>query len=202
LRPSQAADQSVVSVQATIATGCTGLARDKLDWHDSGMGNVVHRIRRLHVRPSVTPVPRVSLRAYRGDEDVAVWLRLREQAFARQKLGVRQWDADDFRRELLEKPWWRPDWMWFAETSAGEAIGTVTLAIRQSATTAVPVVHWLCVLPRWRRRGIGRLLMNTLEQAAWDAGYREVALETHEAWREAAAAYDAMGYRVDNVTTD
>jgi GNAT superfamily N-acetyltransferase len=160
------------------------------------MAAVVHRKRRLHDRPASLSAPDIVLRNYRGEDDIAHWLRLREQAFARQKVGVRQWDLDDFRQELLEKPWWRPDWMWFAETSAGEAIGTVTLAIRQSAAAEVPVVHWLCVLPRWRRRGIGRLLMNTLEKAAWDAGYCEVALETHEAWREAAAAYDAMGYRV------
>ena len=142
------------------------------------------------------------MRAYRGDEDIAIWLALREQAFAHQKVGVRQWDADDFRRELLDKPWWRPEWMWFAETTAAqptEPIGTITLAIRQSAIGAVPVVHWLCVLPRWRRRGVAKVLMNTLEQAAWDAGYREVALETHEAWREAAAAYEALGYKVEGL---
>jgi GNAT superfamily N-acetyltransferase len=178
------------------------LANDASNWHDSRMATVVHRQRALHARPPSSSAPDVVLRSYRGKEDITTWLRLREQAFARQKVGVRQWDADDFRREFLEKPWWRPDWMWFAETLASESIGTVTLAIRQSASAAIPVVHWLCVLPNWRRRGIGRLLMNTLEQAAWDAGYREVALETHEAWREAAAAYEAMGYRAGHLMTD
>jgi GNAT superfamily N-acetyltransferase len=146
--------------------------------------------------------PDVVLRTYRGEEDIAIWLALREQAFARQKVGVRQWDTDDFRRELLDKPWWRPQWMWFAETAAAQPsvpFGTVTLAIRQSAMGAIPVVHWLCVQPRWRRRGVAKVLMNTLEQAAWDAGYREVALETHEAWHEAAAAYEAMGYKVEGL---
>jgi GNAT superfamily N-acetyltransferase len=164
------------------------------------MAAVVHRKRSLHVRPPSISTPDVFLRTYRGEADIAIWLALRDQAFARQKVGVRQWDADDFRREFLVKPWWRPDWMWFAEAAEAppaEPIGTVTLAIRESAIGAVPVVHWLCVRPRWRRRGVGKVLMNTLEQAAWDAGYREVALETHEAWREAAAAYEAMGYSVE-----
>jgi GNAT superfamily N-acetyltransferase len=163
------------------------------------MAAVVHRKRSLHMRPATVVGARIVLRNYRGEEDIATWLVLREQAFARQKVGVRQWDADDFRREFLDKPWWRPDWMWFAETldaPAREAVGTVALALRHSEAATVPVVHWLCVLPRWRRRGVGRLLMNALEQAAWDAGFREVALETHEAWREAAAAYVAMGYEV------
>jgi GNAT superfamily N-acetyltransferase len=88
--------------------------------------------------------------------------------------------------------------MWFAESQEKLAgpVGTVTLAIRQSAEDAVAVVHWLCVLPSWRQRGIARFLMTTLEQAAWDAGHRRVALETHEAWRAAAACYDALGYEV------
>jgi GNAT superfamily N-acetyltransferase len=164
------------------------------------MTAVVHRKRRLDVRPPVLAVQDFLLRTYCGEQDIAAWLHLREQAFARQKVGVRRWDADDFRCQFLERAWWQPDWMWFAEVDgapAREPIGTVTLAIRQSASAAVPVVHWLCVLPRWRRRGVGKLLMNTLERAAWDAGYREVALETHEGWREAAAAYEAMGYELE-----
>jgi GNAT superfamily N-acetyltransferase len=86
--------------------------------------------------------------------------------------------------------------MWFAEEPLAGPVGTVALALRQSAEGTVPVVHWLCVLPTWRRRGIGRLLMTNLEQAAWDEGYRQVALETHESWRAAAALYDSLGYGV------
>jgi GNAT superfamily N-acetyltransferase len=121
---------------------------------------------------------------------------LRERAFAREKLGVRRWNVADFRGEFLDRPWWRPDWMWFAEEPLAGPVGTVALALRQSAEGTVPVVHWLCVLPTWRRRGIGRLLMTNLEQAAWDEGYRQVALETHESWRAAAALYDSLGYGV------
>ena len=54
------------------------------------------------------------MRHYQGPEDVAVWLDLRRRAFARQRVGVRDWDASDFEREFLEKSWWRPDAMWFA----------------------------------------------------------------------------------------
>lgn len=163
------------------------------------MATVIQRRRLLTQRPITPSVPEVSLRTYHGDDDIRGWLTLRERAFAREKLGVRQWDIADFHGEFLDRPWWRPEWMWFAEPLVEQLegpVGTVTLALRQSAAGTVPVVHWLCVLPSWRRRGIGRLLMSTLEQAAWDAGYREVALETHEAWRAAAACYDALGYDV------
>ena len=36
----------------------------------------------------------------------------------------------------------------------------------------------------------------SIREALDAAGYREVALETHEAWREAASLYDALGYEV------
>jgi GNAT superfamily N-acetyltransferase len=163
------------------------------------MASVVQRKHLLTHRPGMVSASGVRLRTYEGDHDILGWLSLRERAFAREKLGVRQWDVADFHGEFLDRPWWRPDWMWFAEAMEVRLdgpIGTVALALRQSAEGTVPVVHWLCVRPAWRRRGVGRLLMSTLEQAAWDAGYQEVALETHQAWRAAAACYDALGYQV------
>jgi GNAT superfamily N-acetyltransferase len=161
------------------------------------MTSVVHRKHLLDHRPEILPVSGVSLRTFANDQDIHAWLSLRERAFAREKLGVRRWDVGDFHAEFLDRPWWRPDWMWFAQEALADApVGTVALALRQSAEGTLPVVHWLCVLPAWRRRGIGRLLMTTLEQAAWDEGYRQVALETHESWRAAAACYDALGYEL------
>jgi len=89
--------------------------------------------------------------------------------------------------------------MWFAEPigllgKERQPVGTVTLAMRGEREQAKPVVHWLAVLPRWRRRGIAQLLMNTLEAACWDAGYRQIWLETHTAWSAAAQFYAKYGY--------
>jgi GNAT superfamily N-acetyltransferase len=162
------------------------------------MPSVVHRKRLLTEPPPPAAALGVRLRNYRDVADIAIWIELHRLAFAGQSMGVRTWNDEDFRREFLDKPWWRADWMWFAELDSDSPmpLGTVTLALRQSATATKAVIHWLCVLPRFRRRGIGRLLIRTAEQAAWDAGYREVALETHAAWREAAACYDALGYAI------
>ncbi len=165
------------------------------------MASVIQRKHRLAERPLVARVDAVRLRTYQGESDIPHWLALRERAFAREKLGVRRWEAADFYGEFLDRPWWRPEWMWFAIPTAEPLdvpVGTVALALRQSVDGTIPVVHWLCVLPAWRRRGIGRFLMTTLEQAAWDEGYRAVALETHESWRAAAACYDALGYELNH----
>jgi GNAT superfamily N-acetyltransferase len=162
--------------------------------------SVLQLTRPLPGRPADCAVADLVIRTYQGPDDIARWLEVRHRAFAREKLGVREWVAADFEREFLSKPWWRPERMWFADEHATKSaepptIGTVTLAMRGDGATAKPVVHWLAVLPGRRRQGIGRLLMATLETAAWDAGYRQVWLETHSAWTDAASLYAALGYR-------
>jgi GNAT superfamily N-acetyltransferase len=143
-------------------------------------------------------VPGIHLRHFAGPDDVELWLELRRRAFARQQVGISAWDAADFEREFLTKPWWRPEVMWLAETHTGpatrEIVGTATLARRGQSPHDKPVAHWLCVHPAYRRRGIGRLLLSTLEAAAWDAGERQIWLETHAAWREAYELYCSAGY--------
>lgn len=157
--------------------------------------SVLQLSRPLLMRPWVPQLEGVAVRHYAGQRDVAVWLGLRQRAFARQPVGVGSWDEGDFAREFLSKPWWRPDSMWFATAEDDQAVGTVTLAQRGEGAAAKPVVHWLAVLPTYRRRGIGRLLMSTLEAEVWDAGGRQVWLETHAKWREAAELYAALGYQ-------
>lgn len=162
------------------------------------MLKVLQLTRKLIDRPAVPAIADVRLRHYAGPEDIAIWLDLRRRAFARQKVGVRDWDASDFEREFLQKSWWRPGAMWFAETQPllhpATAVGTVTLARRGDPPEGKPVVHWLAVLPSFRRRRIGRLLMAALEAAAWDAGGRQIWLETHSQWDEATRLYEALGY--------
>lgn len=162
------------------------------------MAEILQLTKRLTERPIAEEVVGVSLRNYAGRSDIAIWRDLRQRAFARQKVGIGAWDVADFEREFLAKPWWQPEAMWLAEAELlllpSEVVGTVTLARRGDAPDAKPVVHWLCVLPRFRRRGIGRLLITTLESAAWDAGERQIWLETHSAWREALELYQALGY--------
>jgi GNAT superfamily N-acetyltransferase len=139
------------------------------------------------------------LRNYRGAADIELWLAIRAAAFAREQVGVGQWDAGDFEREFLSKPWWSPGRMWLAEIAQIDgtcrAVGSVTWADRGRPPELKAAVHWLAVLPGYRRHGIGRLLLETLHQACWDAGHREIYLETHAAWSRAARLYAALGYR-------
>lgn len=160
------------------------------------MPPVQQLFRSLSALPDVPQVPGVRLRNYRGPADIEPWLRLRERAFAGQPRAPRTWTAADFQAEMLGQSWWLSERMWLAETDdSAKPVGSATLAMRGRGEQAVPVIHWLLVDPAWRRRGIGRLLVATLEAYAWEAGYREVRLGTHTAWDSAARFYEATGYR-------
>ncbi|MEX0979138.1 MAG: GNAT family N-acetyltransferase [Pirellulales bacterium] len=156
---------------------------------------VLQMTRKLALRPTPPELSGIRLRHYAGPQDIETWLDIRRRAFARQKVGISDWDSSDFHREFLSKPWWRPEVMWLAETEPllmpTSAVGTVTLARRGDK----PVVHWLCVAPGNRRQGVGRLLLTTLEAAAWDIDERQIWLETHTAWSEALRLYESLGYR-------
>lgn len=159
------------------------------------MAAVVQLTKILTAPPLAPMLPDVTIRTYRGPEDIPAWLDLRHRAFARQSVGVRAWGEHDFAAELLHKPWWSPDRFWLAETTAElparRVVGAVALAERSAGR---PAVHWLMVDPAYRRRGIAQALMATLEAACWQAGQRQVWLETHAAWRSAAQLYQALGY--------
>ena len=165
------------------------------------MVNVLHLYRTLIGPPELPRLPGIVLRHFAGPSDIDAWLEIRHRAFAREKVGVRQWAAADFEAEFLSKPWWKPERLWFAEPAPGPAeltspapIGTITLAFRGSGAEAQPVIHWLAVLPSWRRRGVARLLLAALEQTCWEAGYREVGLETHAGWQAALQFYERARY--------
>lgn len=141
---------------------------------------------------------------FRGPEDMGRWLALRHEAFDMPGGGGRQWIAADFEREFLQKPDWSPERMWLAELLAPEEdkrievassiAGSVYLGFRGTGPTATGVIHWLMVAAGARRRGIGRLLVATLEAECWRRGVRQVSCETRADWTAATAFYKSLGY--------
>ncbi len=155
--------------------------------------------KRLAARPELFDVDGVRVRGFSGEPDIDGWLALRQRAFARARLGVREWTIDEFRHELSDRWWWDSERLWIAEPldPAGRSpLGAIACAQRGTpAEAGLPAVHWLMVDPGARRHGIGRLLLAVLERYCWDRGHREVCLETHVAWTAAVALYRATGYQ-------
>ena len=184
------------------------------------MTSVLHFRRQLDRPPAAVDVPDICVRNMKVPEDVASWLDLRDRAMADQSPRARSWNEHDFRSEMQAKSWWRCDHTWLAlagelrspdaavvpqnpatrrspanvATNVPRLIGSITLAMREGPARTAPVVHWLLVDPAFRRRGIARLLMQHLEQTAWNEGWREIELETHAGWTAAVAFYQSIGY--------
>jgi GNAT superfamily N-acetyltransferase len=155
------------------------------------MQMLVRLIKTLASRSEFPDAAPFRIRTFQGECDIPVWLEIRERALAGQIISARPWAESDFRREFVEKPWWRPEWMWFAEMDS-TAIGAVALRpLGQGAAS----IQWLLVTREHRRRGAGRLLISTLESAAWEAGYRTIVAETLAEWTAAIGFYVSMGYR-------
>ncbi|MBX9787940.1 MAG: GNAT family N-acetyltransferase [Pirellulales bacterium] len=162
------------------------------------MPSVLQMRKNLVVPPSVAKVAGVRVRAFSGEVDIEPWLELRRRAFARARVGVREWTAEEFRQELSGRWWWSQQRLWFADSidpARHSPLGAIACAQRGSAAEpGPPAVHWLMVDPAARRQGIGRLLLAVLERHCWELGLREVCLETHAEWRAAVALYRATGY--------
>lgn len=167
---------------------------------DSGpiltMAPILFLSRRMTARPALRSPPELTIRNWRGDTDIAAWLALHRAAFPAPRPELRQWEEGDLRRELLSRSAWSADRTWFAlDPEADQPIGMISLLPRAGEPADQAHLQWLVVAPAWRRRGIARQLLVTAEQAAWEAGYRVLALETLSAWKDAVAFYEANGYR-------
>ncbi|MBA4019259.1 MAG: hypothetical protein C0483_19005 [Pirellula sp.] len=175
------------------------------------VSNVLRLQKRLESGSSPISVPGVSVRTFNGPDDVDHWLALRSAAFAEFDAGGRPWTAADFHREFLGKPWWSAERLWFAEFDATEAlapgeppgaidaaprivVGTITLARSGRPPHDHASVAWLMVAPAFRKRGIARALLATLETSAWKGGERLLTLETHASWTAAVRLYESAGY--------
>src|SRR5690606_7860369 len=95
--------------------------------------------KRLVSRETPVRVPGCTVRHFAGEADTNAWIELRRRAFARERVGIRDWTVKDFAQELLNKPWWRPEkqWLAFADGPAPRSlVGTVTWADRGAGIDA------------------------------------------------------------------
>lgn len=89
---------------------------------------------------------------------------------------------------------------WFLAEADGHIVGFVTIRLRQASLdpARMPevqvVVDSLGILPAWRRRGIGRHLMQTVEQWAREHGAHRMMLNVWEFNTGAQELYETLGY--------
>ena len=141
----------------------------------------------LFSRPESTLTSGISLRTYKDRADITAWIYIQEAATRANNMAKRPRTSEDFEREFLDKPWWSPERMLFAESATLESpasvVGTVALAGPYPGQNGeFYTVNWLAVLPEFQKRGIGAGLLAAIEQVAWEVGGRELRLETLDSW--------------------
>lgn len=156
---------------------------------------VIRYQKTLEREPVVAPAANVRLRTFGRPHDATAWLLLRQGALADQIACGRAWQLADFRRELLDKPWFVPGHFWLAEPMNGlpprQLAGSIALQLDDSNTA---VVHWLLVAPEYRRRKIATNLLQLAESTAWQQQRFRLRLETLSTWQAACRFYHALGY--------
>ena len=93
----------------------------------------------------------------------------------------------------------------FVAEAEGRVVGYVSLEVeRREAHTFCwrrerLYVHQLSVHPDYRRRGVGRALMNRVDALAADLGVAEVALDTWQFNSEGRRFFEGLGYTAYNI---
>lgn len=95
-------------------------------------------------------------------------------------------------------PWARWNVGWVAE-AGGEIRGFATAA--HEAWHERVILWFFYVAPAWRRRGVGRALLATVEAHAREVGANHVWLETSTVNVPGVAAYSRLGYELCGVDT-
>jgi putative acetyltransferase len=74
-----------------------------------------------------------------------------------------------------------------------QIVGTGALVPRSEDTAEVVRMS---VATAWRRKGIGRMILQELVDRARQAGFQHLILETTETWQEVIAFYLRFGFRI------
>jgi aminoglycoside 3-N-acetyltransferase len=136
--------------------------------------------------------PPATIRPIR-ETDRDEWIRLRRALWPYHGETELAIEAD----EMVNTPETTPAFV--AQRPNGGLCGMIEVAIREHAvgcsTVRVGYVEAWYVEPEWRRRGIGRLLVERAEEWARSQGCTEMASDTTPQYPLSRAAHTALGYR-------
>ena len=126
-----------------------------------------------------------------GDRQIAadvIFSVLREYGLGCEPVG-----ADQDVVQVEQAYWQRGGEFWVVE-QAGRIVGTAGYYPIDRSENAVEI-RKMYLLPEVRGKGLGRFLLNTLEQAIAAKGFQTIWLETATVLKEAVNLYERSGYQ-------
>ena len=134
------------------------------------------------------PKPEISIRVYRGadeEQGVELWRRC--------SLVV-PWN--DPRRDIQRKVEFQPHLFWVGETGA-RIVATAMAGYEGHRGW----INYLAVAPEYRRRGIGRRMMQVAEDELRKLGCPKINLQVRSSNKAVIAFYESLGFAVDDVVS-
>lgn len=148
-----------------------------------------------------TMIEGLKIRNFIKGEDEKVWLRVWNEAFE-------DYEGDDFRpltmkdMEIREKnPNFDPQGIFIAELNA-KPVGIVNAFVDKKREEKKGFIHDLGVLPEFRRRGLGRELVNTALQSLKERGMETAEAEWVRGNKPACKLFECMGFLLIRVQSD
>jgi len=161
---------------------------------DLGGRNHLEHVEIVMERPTLEDLPPevsdpcFTIRGYEvGDE--AAWTHIQTEADCYNtittELFFREYgnDASEHKRRVL-----------FAVTPSQELVGTSTAWWGSSPQDEWGRVHWVAVLPKWQRQGVGRALLVATCHRLRDLGHTKAFLTTSPVRIQALGLYRSLGF--------
>jgi mycothiol synthase len=165
---------------------------ESLGWEpEEGAG--IRMWRSLEAVPPARLPEGYAFRTYR-EGDAGAFVRIKNAAFAGETGAGRAWTPEDFQKEYLESPYFRPERVFFAACGE-ELVGTTTAWTAMHEGREVGLIHWVAVTPGHRGRGVGEALNARALCHLKEMGYREAVLSTNASLRAAVRLYHRLGFQ-------
>jgi mycothiol synthase len=141
----------------------------------------------------------LKIRRFTKGKDEKVWLRIRNAAFKEYEDERPQTMKD---MEIREKdPNFDPQGMFIAKMNA-KPVGIVNAFVDKKREEKKGFIHGLGVLPKFRRRGIGRDLVNKALQSLEERGMETAEAEWVREDKPACKLFESMGFSLIRVNSN